>query len=375
MMVNCLRMLEARGVSVWQDRITHRELMAGDLAKLIADDGLSGVIYDLATLHTAICHLTDFESAITDLAQEGKDPKAILDALVIQDARDMADALLPVWERTNGRDGFVSVDLLIRQAFDRDACIADAHRLWHAIARPNLMIKIPGIVEAIPAIRECLVGGLNIQVTLLSSMARYEEVVGAYLDAIETRLVRGLAVDRVASVAGFLVEPVDTIVDHTIEAMLQASSGPAARSQLEGLVGKVAVANAKLAYARFAQVFSPADDRWDKLAGGGARPQRLMWTDTDVHDSKRRDVLYVEELIAPETVVALSPTTLAAFREHGEVRAATATEGLDEATAIIQAVSDVGIDLGYLSRQLEDDCIKRLEAADRALLEDIAQKS
>lgn len=125
-------------------------------------------------------------------------------------------------------------------------------------------------------------------------MARYEEVVGAYLDAIETRLVRGLAVDRVASVAGFLVEPVDTIVGRTIEAMLQTSRGPAARSGLDGLVGRVAVANAKLAYARFAQVFSPADDRWDKLVGGGARPQRLIWTDTDVHDSKRRDVLYVK---------------------------------------------------------------------------------
>ena len=374
MAVNCLRLLEARGVSVWQDEITRREVTSGELKKRIVEDGLSGVLSNPAILHTAVSNSTDYDATIARLTREGKDPPTIVDDIIVEDVRDAADVLLPVWEQTNGRDGFACIDAPIWLTYDSDACIVEAHRLWDAVDRPNLMITVPGSVEAIPAIWQCLVDGLNINVGLLSSVEGYTAVVEAYLDAIETRLVRGLSVDRVASVASFLVNPVDSIVNRTIETLLKTTSRPATRAKLEGLVGKIAIANAKLAYARFAEVFSPADDRWDKLLDGGAQPQRLLWTGMTMTEPSRRDVLYVEELIAPHTVVTLSPATLAAFREHGAVRGDTATEGIGEARKLMQALCDVGVDAGYLSRQLEDEAVDRLKATYTILLDDVTLK-
>ncbi|HUX86287.1 MAG TPA: transaldolase family protein [Chloroflexota bacterium] len=371
---NRLRLLEARGVSVWQEGFTRRELTSGQLGKLVADDGLSGVTFNLVPLHAAISRSTDDDATIARLAQQGQDAPAIVDALIVTDARDAADVLLPVWEQTNGHDGFVSLDVPIWLVYDSQACLAEAHRLRKAIDRPNLMVRIPGLDECIPAIRQCLVDGLNVNVSSLSSVARYATVVEAYLHAIETRLVRGLSVERVASVASFLVGPVDALVDRAIMEKLQTASGATSRTKLENLVGKVGIANAKLAYQTFSRVFSPADARWDKLVGGGAQPSRLAWTGLTMPEPTRRDVLYVEDLIASRTVATLSPTTLDAFREHGEVRGDTATEGVDEAAAILQEVADAGIDLTYLSRQLTDDVSKQVEAAYPAVLADVTQK-
>jgi len=371
---NRLRLLAARGVSVWQEGFTWRDLTSGELGKLVAEDGLTGASSDLAILHAVISGSTDYDATIARLAQQGKDAPAIVDALIVEDARAAADALLPLWQRTNGCDGFVSVDLPNGVVHDNRACLAEAHRLWKAVDRPNFMVKIPGLSECIPAIRQCLVDGLNVNVSALSSVARYGAVVEAFLNAIETRLVRGLSVERVASVASFLVGPVDALVDQAVAERLQSPSGATSRAKLESMTGKVGIANARLAYQAFNRVFSPADARWDKLAGAGAQPPRLAWVGLTMREPGRRDVLYVEELIAPRTVASLSATTLDGFREHGEVGGDTAAAGTNAAARMIRELADVGIDLTYLSRQLDDDANNQVESAYRAVVADVTRK-
>jgi len=366
---NHLRQLEARGVSVWLDGVTRGEITGGAVLSLIDDDGISGITTNPSTFEKAVTTTTDYDQDIQDFALQGWDARQIVDTLVVDDVQALADELRPLWDRTNGQAGFVSVEVSPHLARDTQGTIQEVHRLWALINRPNLMVKIPGTVEGVGAIRQCLVDGLNINITLLFSLERYAAVVEAYLDAIETRLVQGQSVESIASVASFFVSRVDTIVDRAIRQKLSTAQDGATRTILENLLGKIGVANARLAYQHFRRVFDPSDVRWDKLAGACARVQQPLWASTSMKEAGRRDTLYLEELIAPNVVITAPLATLNAFRDHGQVRGDTAAEGFGVAEDQINSLAEVGIDFPLLLSQLEDEGVKLFaDAWDRLLV-------
>lgn len=366
---NHLRQLEARGVSVWLDGVTRGEIVGGAILRLIDEDGISGITTNPSTFEKAISSTTDYDQDIKDFALQGWDARQIVDALVADDVQGLADDLRLLWDRTNGQAGYVSVEVSPHLAHDTRGTIQEAHRLWDLINRPNLLVKIPGTVEGVGAIRQCLVDGLNINVTLLFSLERYAAVVEAYLDAIETRLVRGQSVEQITSVASFFVSRVDTIVDRAIREKLATTQNGPTRSILENLVGKIGVANARLAYQHFTRVFDPSDARWDKLAGARARVQRPLWASTSMKEAGRRDTLYLEELIAPNVVITAPLATLEAFRDHGQVRGDTAAEDLGVAQDEVDSLAGVGIDFPALLTQLEVEGVKLFsDAWDRLLV-------
>jgi len=373
MATNPLRVLEARGQSVWQDNITRDQLTSGDLERLIVEDGISGVTSNPTIFEKAVGGSAAYDADIRRLARQGKQPAEIADALMIADVQGAADVLRPVWERTGGNDGYVSIEVSPRLARGTRATIAEAHRLWEAVNQPNLMVKIPGTAEGILAIRQCLADGLNINITLLFAIARYNEVMDAYLGALEARLGRGEPIDRVASVASFFVSRVDTIVDQAIAEKLSTTEATM-RAKVSALRGTVAIANARLAYARFEEVFHRANPRWRTLADAGARLQRPLWASTSMKDPMRRDVLYVEELIAPHTVDTMPTQTIAAFRDHGEVRGDTARDHVEDVRATLQALGEVGIDLDVLTTRLEAEGIALFVDSHEALIRGVARK-
>ena len=374
MATNRLRQIEARGQSVWQDYITREQLKDGGLRKLVEEDGISGVTTNPSIFEKAIGGLADYDSAIAALGRQGKNVAAILDTLIIEDVQGAADVFRPVWEQTGARDGFVSIEVGANLARDTSGTIAEAHRLWDAVNRPNVLVKIPGTVEGVPAIKQCLIDGLNINVTLLFSLAHYEAVAQAFIEALETRVQAGKPVDQLASVASFFVSRVDTIVDNAVEAKLKTETDPAIRARLQDLIGNIAVDNARVAYARFEELFGPSTERFQKLVNRGAQPQRPLWASTSMKNPKRSDVLYVEELIAPLTVNTMPPATIDAFRDHGEVHGDTARDDLAGTRRRLGALGELGIDFDGLTAKLEVDGIKQFADAYDALVASASEK-
>ncbi|MCL4508970.1 MAG: transaldolase [Chloroflexi bacterium] len=371
---NRLRKLEGLGQSVWQDNITRRQLQTGQLKQLVEEDGISGVTSNPSIFEKAIGSGGEYDGAIRQLLGEGQEAPAILDALMLEDIRSTADVLRPTWEATGHRDGFVSIEVAPNLARNTEETITEARRLWQAVGRPNVMVKIPGTVEGVPAIRRCLSEGININVTLLFSLDHYEAVAWAFIEAMEARVKAGLPVRDLASVASFFVSRVDTIVDKTLRGRIEASTSDTERAQLESLLGTIAIANAKLAYARFEEIFSSANPRFAALAPQGAQVQRPLWASTSMKDPKRRDVLYVEELIAEQTVNTMPPQTIDAFRDHGVVRGLTAKENVDAARARIQLLADLNISFEELTDELENDGVRLFEEAFNKLLVETAHK-
>jgi transaldolase len=371
---NPLHRLEAQGQSVWQDNITRGQLQSGSLKKLVDEDGLSGVTSNPSIFEKAIGGSSDYDAAMLQMVRAGKDTASILDTVMADDVRATADVLRPVWERSGHRDGFVSIEVAANLARDTQHTLSEARRLWKLVDRPNLMVKIPGTVEGVPAVKQCLSEGININITLLFSIAHYEAVAQAFIEALETRVAAGQPVDQLSSVASFFVSRVDTIADKAINAKLQGATDAATKAKLEGLLGQVAVANAKLAYARFEALFGTENVRFARLATKGAQVQRPLWASTSMKDPKRRDVLYVEELIAPNTVNTMPPATIDAFREHGVVRGATAKDDLVGARRTIRTLEEAGISLESLTDQLEDQGIIQFKDAFDRLTDETAKK-
>jgi transaldolase len=371
---NPLHRLEAQGQSVWQDNITRGQLHSGSLKKLVDEDGLSGVTSNPSIFEKAIGGSSDYDAAMLQMVRAGKDTASILDTVMADDVRATADVLRPVWERSGHRDGFVSIEVAANLARDTQHTLSEARRLWKLVDRPNLMVKIPGTVEGVPAVKQCLSEGININITLLFSIAHYEAVAQAFIEALETRVAAGQPVDQLSSVASFFVSRVDTIADKAINAKLQGATDAATKAKLEGLLGQVAVANAKLAYARFEALFGTENVRFARLATKGAQVQRPLWASTSMKDPKRRDVLYVEELIAPNTVNTMPPATIDAFREHGVVRGATAKDDLVGARRTIRTLEEAGISLESLTDQLEDQGIIQFKDAFDRLTDETAKK-
>lgn len=361
-----LKALHEQGQSIWLDYIRRKLLTSGDLARLIEEDSVTGVTSNPAIFQKAITGSTDYSEAIASLARdESLDAKSLFEQLAIEDIRMAADALREVYDRTGGRDGFVSMEVSPRLAHETEATCVEARRLWSAVDRPNLMIKVPATNEGLPAIETLISEGINVNATLLFSVEMYRQVAERYLRGLETLAGNGGDPSRVASVASFFVSRVDTAVDNALEERMSADSGPGAESGPGALLGRIAIANAKIAWRDSATLFS--GPRWAALESSGAAVQRLLWASTGVKNPAYRDVMYVEELIGPDTVNTVPPATLDAFRDHGRVRSALG-ENVDRAQADVDALATFGIDLDAITDRLLDDGVRLfVEAFDKLL--------
>uniref|UniRef100_A0A7C3UXG7 Transaldolase n=1 Tax=Desulfobacca acetoxidans TaxID=60893 RepID=A0A7C3UXG7_9BACT len=372
---NPLRRLEKFGQSIWLDYIRRDLITSGELQRLIEEDGLKGLTSNPAIFEKAIAGSQVYDEAIRRLARQQKSVAEIYHALTVEDVQMAADLFWPLYNKRDGRDGFVSLEVNPHLARDTEGTIAEARQLWQAVNRPNILIKVPGTQEGLPAITRLLSEGINVNVTLLFGLPRYEKVAEAYLAGLEARLAQGGSLKQVASVASFFLSRIDVLVDPLLE-KIAAAGGPQAKAAWD-LRGKVAIACAKLAYGIYQRIFASA--RFQALAAQGARPQRVLWASTSTKNPEYSDVKYVEPLIGPDTINTLPPETLEAYREHGDP-AARLEEGADRAAAVLQRLAELHLDLNQITQQLEDEGIekfikpydsllKTLEAKRQALLQ------
>jgi transaldolase len=360
--------LAEQGQSVWLDFITRDLIRSGDLKRQIEEDGLRGMTSNPTIFQNAISKGSDYDEQIAELIAEGKDAGAIFEAVAIKDIQDACDLYRPLYDSTDGRDGMVSIEVSPTLARDTEGTIVEARRLWKMVNRPNVMVKVPGTDEGVPAIRTLLAEGLNINITLLFSLRNHEQVMWAYIEALEERAKAGKPIDRIASVASFFVSRVDTLIDKQLDEKI-AAGGDA--EQLKALQGKVAVANAKLAYENFGRIFG--GDRFKALAAKGARVQRPLWASTGTKNKAYSDVLYVDSLIGPDTVNTLPPATIEAFLDHGVVRR-TVDEGVAEAHATMKALKEAGVDIDAATAQLENEGVAAFAKSFEDLLAGVEEK-
>jgi transaldolase len=362
---NRISALVTEGQSVWQDDLNRDQLTSGELQRSIDDIGIRGLTSNPTIFARAITSGTAYDEQIASLLHEGREPVAVIEAIAVQDVRDACDRFRPLYDATDGGDGFVSIEVSPGAASDPHATRAEVEWLWAEIDRPNVMIKIPGTAEATPVIEEMLAAGININITLLFSLASYERVALAYVSALEQRLARGNPIDRIASVASFFVSRVDTLVDSLLDERIATTEDDTTREWLASLKGKAAIANAKLAYARFQEIF--LGPRFAPLQAVGADVQRPLWASTSVKNPAYRDVRYVEELIGPHTVNTMPQTTIAAFLGHGVV-SRTADQGIHEMRLVIHELAAAGIDLEAVAQQLEAEGIALFSASYEGML-------
>jgi transaldolase len=362
-----LRLLEV-GQSVWYDNIQRSLLKNGELAGMIERGEIRGVTSNPAIFMSAITKSHDYDESLLHLARSGLNAEEIFFHLAIEDIQAAADLFQPLYQHTDGADGYVSLEVSPFLAHDSDATLAQAKELWQRVNRPNLMIKIPATRQGLPAIREALAAGINVNVTLIFSRLRYVEVLDAHMSGLEKRLAQGLPIERVASVASFFVSRVDTNIDAQLQAIVKSQDSQAAAAQQ--LLGKAAVANARLAYADFKTVMT--GKRWQKLKSQGARLQRPLWASTSTKNPAYRDVMYVEELVGADTVNTVPPQTLAAFLEHGQVRSSL-EEDLEGASQALAELEKLGISMKAVTNQLKSEGVKAFSDAFSVLLKAIGE--
>ncbi|MFZ5623225.1 MAG: transaldolase [Gemmatimonadota bacterium] len=367
MTANPLVVLGQLGQSPWYDFITRDLIASGALTRLVREDGLRGMTSNPTIFEKAITTSTSYDAEIRALAEAGRTPAEIFEMLAVFDVRAACDAFLPVYEASGGVDGLVSLEVSPVLAHDTASTIAEAERLWAAIERPNAMIKIPGTLAGLPAITRCLARGININVTLLFAVERYEAVIDAFMTGLEQRLEAGLDIARLASVASFFVSRLDTRIDPMIDQRVAAGHAEAAR-----LRGTAAIANAARAYEVFRR--SLAGPRWQRLAAAGAKVQRPLWASTSTKDPAYPDTYYVEALVARDTVNTLPPDTFNAYRHHGQP-AIRIDAAIAQAGARLQALADLGIDLADVTRFLEEDGVAKFAASYRSVLTGIEAKA
>jgi len=362
--VSTLGRLEALGQSVWLDYIQRALLTDGGLARLIADDGVTGVTSNPAIFERAISSHDEYDGAIARLAAAGADVLAIYETLAIEDVGRAADLLRPVYDRTEARDGYVSIEVSPHLAGDTEATVKEAVRIRERLDRPNVMIKVPATPAGISAIRRLVGQGVNVNATLLFSVARYREVARAYIDGVAECAQAGRPVARVASVASFFLSRIDSLVDKRLDAL--------GTPEAAALRGRAATACARLAYQEYKGLFR--QPRWNELARQGARPQRLLWASTSTKDPTYSDVKYVEALIGPDTVNTMPPETLDAYRDHGQP-AARIEEASDEAGEVIDRLDAAGIDLAAVALALEHEGVQKFVEPYDKLLAALAAKA
>jgi len=357
MAANPLLRLREIGQSVWLDYIQRNLIENGELERMIREDGLAGVTSNPAIFEKAMSSGPEYTAPVRELARRGLPAAALIETLTLEDIGLAADLFRPLYEATQGGDGFVSIEVSPHLARDTGATIAEAQRLWATLGRPNVMIKVPATRAGLPAIRALIAAGVNVNITLLFSVARYREVAAAWLAGLEDRARAGAPLGHVASVASFFLSRIDTLVDKRLD---QLGAGEA-----RALRGLAAVASARLAYQAYKSI--EAQTRWQALARHGARAQRLLWASTGTKDPAYSDLMYVEPLIGRETVNTLTPETLAAYRDHGDP-AARLEDDIGAARALPAALRTLGIDLDEVARQLEEEGIRKfVEPYDKLL--------
>ena len=361
--------LTALGQSVWLDYITRDLVRKGGLKKLIDNDGLRGMTSNPTIFQKAIASGTMYDEQVGQLAN--KSASDIFEAIAVQDIQEACDVFRPVYDSTGGLDGYVSIEVQPGLAHDTNGTIEEARRLWREVNRPNVMVKVPGTAEGAPAIRQLLSEGININITLLFSLQNHERVMWAYIEALEQRIAAGQPIDKLRSVASYFVSRVDTLVDKQLDGKIKASSDAAEQERLRGLFGKTAIANAQLAYARFREIFD--GDRFTKLKANGAHVQRPLWASTSTKNPAYRDVMYIEQLIGPDTVNTIPQETLEAFEDHGLV-ARTVDQNIDAARKVLADLKAVGIDYDAVTKQLEDEGVQKFSESFADLLADVDKK-
>src|SRR6202158_5369065 len=354
--VNPLIQLQTFGQSIWLDYIRRDLLKSGELQRLITEDGLRGMTSNPAIFEKAIAGSTQYQDFLDSLASRTDlDAKGRYELLAIRDIQDAADLLRPVYQSTKKRDGYVSLEVSPYLAHDTAGTLDEARRLWKTVARENVMIKVPGTVEGIPAFRQLISEGINVNVTLLFAQGVYEEVAAAFIDGVEKFAATGGDVSKIASVASFFISRIDSLVDSLINDQLKKETDATRKAKLQGLLGKIAIANGKLTYEAYQRIFSTS--RWKALAVKGAQTQRVLWASTGTKNPNYSDVLYIEELIGPDPVNTVPPATLEAFREHGKARQSL-TEDLDAARKTMADLAGVGIVMKDVTDKLTADGVK-----------------
>jgi transaldolase len=370
---NPLQQLHDAGQSIWLDFIRRSLITSGELDRLITEDAITGITSNPSIFEKAIGGSSDYDETLNKLirADGKKSAGELFEALAVEDIQMACDKLRPVYDRTNGLDGYVSIEVSPHLVHDTKGSIAEAHRLHDEVNRPNVLVKIPGTEEGLPAIEQCLIEGISINITLIFSLDYYAKVANAYLNALEKRVAAGQPIDKLASVASFFVSRVDTLVDKMLDEKLKTASG-AEQEKLESLRGRVANANAKLAYQKYLELFHQGE-RFARLKEKGAMVQRCLWASTSTKNPKYSDILYVANLIGPETINTMPTQTIEAFKDHGKVEM-TLTQGIDEARSILQQLGEVGISYKAVTDQLEDEGGRLFAEAFDSLMKTLDEK-
>jgi transaldolase/glucose-6-phosphate isomerase len=362
---NPLKGLLAYGQSPWMDYIRRDLLTGGGLQKYIDNDGLRGMTSNPTIFEKAINGSTLYNDILNSPEAKSLNAKQLFEKIAIRDVQDACDIFRPVYDESKHRDGYVSLEVSPFLANDTNGTMEEARRLWKAVNRPNVMIKVPATPEGVPAIRQLLEEGLNINITLLFAQSAYEKVAEAFIAALEARAAKGQPINHIASVASFFVSRIDSLIDSRIDALLKTAAGDA-KTLLESLHGTIAIANAKLTYKKYQELFG--GPRWKALAAKGAQTQRLLWASTSTKNPKYRDVLYVEELIGADTVDTIPPATFDAFRDHGKLRPSL-TEDIPGAARHMENLAKAGISMKEVTEQLVVDGVRLFAEAFKTLLE------
>ncbi|HET7117566.1 MAG TPA: transaldolase [Hanamia sp.] len=358
--MNNLQQIHDLGQSIWLDSFDRKLMDSGELQKLIDEDSLCGITSNPSIFEKAVSSSSDYDDDVRKLASEGKNNEEIFFGFAASDIQRAADILKPVYDEAKGTDGFVSLEVSPHLANDTDGTIKQARELWKTVARKNVMIKIPGTKEGLPAIRKCISEGININITLLFGLPRYKEVTEAYISGLEDRLKNNQPIDHIASVASFFLSRIDVLLDPMLK-----------EKKLDNLVGEIAIASAKKAYEIYKEVFF--SDRFRNLEKKGAKKQKVLWASTSTKDPSFSDVKYVEALIGPDTINTLPIETIDAFRDHGKAQAHL-ENNLVKATQELQKLKDNGINIDDITQQLEDEGVQKFNKAYATLLNAIEEK-
>lgn len=371
-MTPTIQKLNQIGQSIWYDNIERKLLMDGTLEGMFKRGEIRGITSNPSIFNKAISQSDEYDEEIKSLTQEGFSRENVYENLAISDIQAAADLFRPLYDQTDGGDGYVSLEVSPYLAHDTDQTISEASRLWNDVNRPNLMVKIPATKAGLPAITETIAAGINVNVTLIFSLVRYREVREAYLAGLEKRASEGKPIANIASVASFFISRIDSKVDKQLE-VLTKTAVPEEKRRIEGLMGKTAVASGKLAFLDYEDTFGDKGNRFGKLRSQGAKRQRVLWASTSTKDPKYPDTKYVEEMIGPFTINTIPPATLEAFLDHGVVEQ-TIDQNLEESHKVMAGLSELGIDLDQATQELEAEGVKSFADAYTSLLDSLQNR-
>lgn len=367
---NPIKELKKIGESIWLDNLSRRMIESGELKRLIQEDGVTGITSNPTIFQKAISGSKDYDDSLQKMLKKGtREEKELFLGLAVEDISRAADLLRPVYQESKGLDGFVSIEVSPDLAYETEKTIAEAQRLFSTIGKKNILVKVPGTKPGLPAIESLIAEGVNVNVTLLFAVSRYEEVMEAYLRGLEKRARQGKPLQEISSVASFFVSRVDTLTDKLLEARLASATSEAEKEKIKGLLGKAAVANARIAYKKYKSTFT--GKRFQSLKG--ARIQRILWGSTGTKNPRYSDIKYVEELIGPDSINTLPEATLKAFLDHGQARV-TIQDGLEEAERLFGELKAAGVDIDRVTEDLEKEGVKLFSDSFFALLKEIGQK-